>query len=124
LDTVASGTVHFMEKFINLYTDDGTAAWYQHGTLKNVVDVAIVNLGQHLQDTGIFHINEIATANDMVITIGADLFILGYPRGFSHFIDTPIWKRGSIASEPHLEAPNTHNRIIVVTLWKLRDHFS
>jgi hypothetical protein len=81
--------------------------------LKNKVDVALINLGQLLSDTGISHVNEITTATDMAITIGADVFILGYPLGFSHFIDTPIWKRGSIASEPHLEAPNTQNRIIV-----------
>jgi hypothetical protein len=81
--------------------------------LKNNVDVALVNLGQYLSDTGIYHVNELATANEMAVTIGGNIFILGYPLGFSHFIDTPIWKRGSIASEPHLETPNTQNRIIV-----------
>jgi hypothetical protein len=45
----------------------------------------------------------IAEQNDMAIQQGNAVFILGYPLGFSHFIDTPIWKSGCIASEPHLE---------------------
>ena len=33
----------------------------------------------------------------MAIETGGSIFILGYPLGFSHFIDTPIWKSGCIA---------------------------
>jgi hypothetical protein len=32
--------------------------------------------------------------------IGSEVFVLGYPRGLVHTGVFPIWKRGSIASEP------------------------
>ena len=32
--------------------------------------------------------------------IGADIFVLGYPLGTYEELKTPLWKRGSLASEP------------------------
>jgi hypothetical protein len=49
----------------------------------------------------------------MVIQLGNGVFILGYPLGFSHFANTPIWKRGTIASEPHSEVLGTMNRVVI-----------
>jgi hypothetical protein len=58
-------------------------------------------------------LNAKADQNDMKIEIGNDVFVLGYPLGFTFFITTPIWKRGVIASEPHLEIPQSRNRIVI-----------
>jgi hypothetical protein len=41
-----------------------------------------------------------------LIQIGMDVFILGYPFGAKP-PGFPVWKRGSIASEPDLARPNT-----------------
>src|SRR5271166_3805241 len=49
----------------------------------------------------------------MAIQIGNQVFILGYPLGFQHFIETPIWKSGVIASEPNLETPESRNRVVI-----------
>jgi hypothetical protein len=49
----------------------------------------------------------------MAIEIGNEVFILGYPLGFTHFVNTPIWKRGSIASEPHIETAETKFRVVI-----------
>lgn len=37
-------------------------------------------------------------------TVGSDVFIVGYPGNFSYLTNdrAPLWKRASIASEPHL----------------------
>jgi hypothetical protein len=106
------GTIGFQQQTINLYQDH-TAAWYQHTLQQNKIDVAVINCGTQLSAFRIFHVNEEASAYDMAITIGAEVFLLGYPLGFSHFIETPIWKRGAIASEPHLEGPTARGRIVV-----------
>jgi hypothetical protein len=102
------------EQIINLYEADGTAVWYQH-PLKNVCDVGVLNVGSLMDRFLINGINTVAQQNDMAVQIGNNVFILGYPLGFSHFADTPIWKRGCIASEPHLEtaAATSGGRIII-----------
>ena len=88
---------------MELYDAEGKAVWYQHYK-KNEIDIAVIHVGSLLSDryraTGI---NDVTRQNDMAIQIGNEVFVLGYPLGFTHFINTPIWKRGSIASEPHAE---------------------
>jgi hypothetical protein len=90
------------EQIVELYDEDGMASWYQH-PLKNICDVAVLNAAPFVERFLINGINQIAQQHDMAIQTGGSIFILGYPLGFSHFIDTPIWKSGCIASEPHLE---------------------
>jgi hypothetical protein len=101
------------ELFFELYNKDGLALWRQHER-KNEMDVAIINTRGFLSTR--FHyvgINELPMQNDMSIEIGNEVFILGYPLGFTHFMNTPIWKRGSIASEPNLETPEARTRVVI-----------
>jgi len=103
----------FQEQFLSLYDNEGHALWYQH-VRKNEVDVAVVNLGRDIAERFyLVGINEVPASNDMAIEIGNEVFILGYPLGFTHFVNTPIWKRGSIASEPHLETAETKFRVVI-----------
>jgi len=53
----------------------------------------------------LFPVNELAPGK-LAIMIGMDVFILGYPFG-SKPPALPIWKRGSIASEPDLVRHST-----------------
>jgi hypothetical protein len=53
-------------------------------------------------NSDMYPINSMST-HSLVIQIGMDVFILGYPFGFGP-AGLPIWKRGSIASEPDLAA--------------------
>jgi hypothetical protein len=103
--------VQVHHQFANLYDADDKAFWRQHQS-KSDVDIAGLNLGRGLDGFAVGGINENARY-DMKIEIGNDVFVLGYPLGFSHFISTPIWKRGSIASEPHAETPESRNRIMI-----------
>lgn len=100
------------EFIIDLYDPSGTALWYQH-RLRNALDVAVMNTAGSFGGVMISGINEIALQNDMAVQIGNEVFVLGYPLGFSHFINTPIWKRGSIASEPILETPESRTRVLI-----------
>ena len=101
------------EQTIELYQPNGKASWYQHPS-KNLVDVAVLRVPPVLLERFIIRgINEVAVRNDMAIQIGSEVFILGYPLGFAHFMNTPIWKRGSIASEPNLETSESGSRVVI-----------
>ena len=102
----------FQEVTIELYDSDGLALWYQHPR-KNAFDVGVINGSPFGESYHLVGVNQVANTNDMVIQLGNELFILGYPLGFTHFMKTPIWKRGSIASEPHLETTETRNRVVI-----------
>jgi hypothetical protein len=107
-----NNVVELNYQFSDIYNPDGTATWSQH-RLKNEVDIGVVNLGENLNTFAVAGLNIKANQNDMKIEIGNDVFILGYPLGFTFFITTPIWKRGIIASEPYLEIPQSRNRIVI-----------
>jgi hypothetical protein len=104
--------VQLHEQIVDLYDSDHKAFWHQH-SLKHEVDVGVLYLGQLLTEFSVGGINSRANQYDMKIEIGDDVFVLGYPLGFSHFMKTPIWKRGSIASEPHTETPKSRNRVVI-----------
>ena len=76
--------------------------WLEHPTHKSRVDVVCKKID--LSGHSVFPINTLP--NDQIVsTIGHDVFILGYPMG----IDTlrfPVWKRGSVASEPDIDVDN------------------
>lgn len=84
---------------LNLY-QAGNATWYEHSTRQNV-DVVAFKLSQ--SDVGEFAnvpVNEVDQSPELEVAAGMDCFVLGYPEGMIGPGRTPIWKRGSIASEP------------------------
>lgn len=108
-----AGQLLFEELTFKMYDDSNRANWFQH-KLQNKVDVAVI----HLSDISdhrykLVSMNDLSTANNMKIEIGSDVFIVGFPLGFSHFIEAPIWKKGSIASEPFLETPKSGGRVVI-----------
>ena len=52
-------------------------------------------------DINLHPINVLKSESDLAVRIGMDVFILGYPFG-NQSPGFPVWKRGSIASEPDL----------------------
>lgn len=110
--TVAPGQLLLKEIFIGLYDENGAALWRQHPQ-KSAFDVGVLDLQPIVEQFEMRGINQLALQNDMAIQIGNQVFILGYPLGFHHFIETPIWKSGVIASEPNLETPESRNRVVI-----------
>lgn len=91
-----------------LFDDKGNPKWFVHPTAGEQVDVVVLLLGektdliapgqgpQPFAET----INNLS-AEDLATEIGAELFVVGYPRNLS-LIATPLWKRATIATEPAL----------------------
>jgi len=97
-----------------MYEDDGRARWLQH-PLKNDIDIALAFVNDNVSGAKIEPVNVVADAYDMKIEVGNDVYILGYPLGYRHFAHTPIWKRGTIASEPNydIEGSDAGKRVLI-----------
>jgi hypothetical protein len=88
---------------IPIRDDEDSPLWHIHTTHahKRIDIVAIpLELGVGPMQTALNPINELANAR-LRIEIGMEVFILGYPFGAKPPA-LPVWKRGSIASEPDL----------------------
>lgn len=77
--------------------------WLVHPRYGNQVDVVALPVSAPTQ-AEMYPINQMP-ADDLLLQVGVDVFILGYPFGVSSGGLLPIWKRGSIASEPQIIDP-------------------
>jgi S1-C subfamily serine protease len=82
---------------------DGKPLWFTHPARQRGSDVVAVPLLMRADDPiiSMYPINTLKSEADLAVRIGMDVFILGYPFGASP-PGFPVWKRGSIASEPDL----------------------
>jgi hypothetical protein len=91
-----------LAKYVNVRSDAGAPLWLVHPTHGQKVDVVAVPL-RNYDDIDMYAINTLPS-DDLVIQVGMDVFVLGFPIGIAT-AGFPIWKRGSIASEPQLALP-------------------
>ena len=84
-----------------LQNSSGVAEWWEHPTLGSKVDVGVVELLGELKEKQT-HSAELLGGEKLPIKIGQEVFVLGYPKGLLKQGLLPVWKRGSIASEPEL----------------------
>jgi Trypsin-like peptidase domain len=92
---------------IKLRDEDGAPLWLVHpvhprNSYDKRIDVVAIPLSQCAdhRPSAVYPINDLANAK-LKVSIGMDVFILGYPFG-AKSPGFPVWKRGSIASEPDL----------------------
>ena len=86
---------------LTLFNNQGRPRWKEHKTFREGVDVAVIRLD--LPDKlKAFPVNSI-TFDEFRVEISQDVFIVGFPRGITGAGKLPIWKRGSIASEPDVD---------------------
>jgi hypothetical protein len=86
----------------SLLKDDHTSTWYQHPKGQKY-DIATLILQPNASYSFFPAIRDDETA-DLYCPAGREVFIIGYPLGVTKQPGLPIWKRGSIASEPDLDA--------------------
>jgi hypothetical protein len=86
---------------LRLFDNQGRPLWKEHNTFKSNADVAILSLD--IPDNfRLFPINR-NSFDEFRVEISQDVFIIGFPRGITGAGKFPIWKRGSIASEPDVD---------------------
>lgn len=109
----AGGNFWKQQYDIHIRDDEGNPLWLVHPLHK--VDIAVVPLkftDDQMKVLRLYPMNKI-TSSDLAVYIGMEVFILGYPFGI-RIPAYPVWKRGSIASEPDL-APFTDVFLMVDT---------
>jgi hypothetical protein len=105
LGTESQMMVRWQEFFLPLYADEEhrQAAWLVHPVHRQDFDVAIVPIGG-LNETILMSANDPQLdLDDLRLYPSMDVYVIGYPRGMFGGAKLPIWKRGSIASEPDFD---------------------
>jgi hypothetical protein len=88
---------------INIRDDANNPLWFTHPLRQRGSDVVAIPLPIAGDDPiiNMYPINAAEPDVDLAVRIAMDVFILGYPFGAPP-PGFPVWKRGSIASEPDL----------------------
>jgi hypothetical protein len=85
---------------IPIRSTEGDPLWWVHPEYGSRVDVIALPLPS-VPGADMHPINHMPTAKGMRATIGQEVFVIGYPFGINAG-GLPIWKRGSLASEPDM----------------------
>lgn len=97
-------------KHIALYDDEAMQSprWLVHPDFRERVDVVAIPLDSGLlSEYRLFAINDIAFDTDISPEVSDDVFVVGYPFSDITYLQLPIWKKGSIASEPIVDLDQT-----------------
>ena len=78
--------------------------WYEHPAHGRTVDVVALPIPTEISSKfALFAINAIEFDSTFPEAVADDAFIIGYPFNEMQYLQLPIWKRASIASEPTVD---------------------
>jgi hypothetical protein len=108
-DTRNAFTADFFD--IELYDDEDYTKpkWFVHPTHGYKVDVVAIpfaDMKEIPEQVKLFPINKYVFDNDFELEVADDVFILGYPFDITGGKELPIWKRGTISTEPFIDIEN------------------
>jgi hypothetical protein len=83
--------------------------WLVHPQHGNDIDVVALPVTPH-PNAEMYPINRM-NQTDLLLQVGMDVYVLGYPFGIGT-VGLPVWKRGSIASEPEVFPPGQAHMLI------------
>ena len=98
LFNIQTGSFAKERRDIAIRDSDDRPLWFVHQRKR--VDVAVLPLSPGPEGVALYPLNDLANT-PLRIKIGMEVFILGYPFEIK-LPAYPVWKRGSIASEPDL----------------------
>lgn len=107
MQVATPGVLAWSDREVRVLDDDGAPLWYEHPTLGRGADIAVMPLQDDEQwFVDAFDIAKPDAEREPVLSAGDDLFVVGFPRGFTPYVGIPIWTRASVASEPALDYDN------------------
>lgn len=90
---------------MNLYNDN-QAEWLVHPLHKELVDVVAIEIEKTEDFKGILRPINKMKLDDFKLRIADEVFVLGFPYSITGGGSLPIWKRGSVATEPDIDYEN------------------
>ncbi len=85
---------------LQLYDFDNPL-WKEHPVHREAIDVVAIPIDDYfVEKYSLFPINNLSFDNEIKPEVSDEVFIIGYPFSEMPYIQLPIWKKGSIASEP------------------------
>jgi S1-C subfamily serine protease len=101
------GELRWATEQIALYDDSGDRRWIEHPSLGSSVDVVafVLSPPDLLESKPRYWVHDLEDQHDVPISAGRDVSVIGFPYGqrTSDSNYTPIWVRGSIATEPEFD---------------------
>lgn len=90
----------FQDGEIPLYLNDEETSprWFVHPDCGSFFDMAFILIDMKGGDVAC--VNDTATVTGSALEPGEDVFAVGFPQGVRTMNVFPVWKRGSIASDP------------------------
>ena len=80
---------------------NGEPVWLQHPKGQDI-DVAICRVNEIPDEIDVHSLPRAGEILDMAFEVAMDVFIVGFPLGLTHQNVFPVWKKGSVATEPQL----------------------
>jgi len=87
----------------DLYSGPGhDKRWLEHPTLHGAVDIVALPL-THIEDVQFYPVDPGMMNEDMSVLPGDPVAIVGFPLGLVQSGGLPIWKTGTVASDPDMD---------------------
>ena len=99
-------TLNVKRKLFDLYYDEDMLKpkWLVHPNHGNSIDVVAIKLEpDFLEDRRVHPINDYKFDTQFAPIVSDDVFIIGYPFNELQLLELPVWKGGSIATEPEVD---------------------
>ena len=86
---------------VPLVDGEGYPLWKEHPVHASSIDVAALPLDAAITQTfSVFPVNELNLTDQLATYVGGDAYVVGYPFDPAETKNLPVWKKGSIATEP------------------------
>lgn len=93
----------YVDRQLPLYNEKKSPIWFEHPTEGYKCDVIAIPLSG-LDETAIVGADHDRHGlEELPLYPSLDVYVVGFPRGMGGRAATPIWKRGTIATEPDLD---------------------
>ncbi|SDF78081.1 Trypsin-like peptidase domain-containing protein [Celeribacter baekdonensis] len=99
---------------LKLLDENENPLWLDHPEHGQNVDIAALKVNQNTVGIARNILSVDGHQEDMFVDLGGDLFIPGYPQGYSEQGSFPIWKKATLATSPEFD-PLPINPLIVDT---------
>lgn len=102
-------------EIINLYQDEHMLepVWLEHPKYGRKVDAVAIPLNEKITENyKLFAINDISFDDEFKEEVADEAFVVGYPFSDVTYMQMPIWKKASIASEPDINLNDVPKMLI------------